>query len=188
MRWIDKDGRDPGDPFKTKIELANDFAKYYNGTSIVLNREFGSQIYKNSDGTYSYNVGRIGDEGGSVTNYNLPKGTTREGAIHTHGGEDPDYDSHDFSGTDTKGADREGQNEYVVTPGGQLLEYDVKSKETIKPVGAATDIPSDPKSGAKRVNEVDAKDTKPYHISVKIADTYPYLRETEHNKQDNKKK
>src|SRR5690554_6883087 len=58
VRFIDPDGRmavafdDPGDKFKTKVEAANDFGEYYNGTSIVMSREFGSAIYQNSDGTY----------------------------------------------------------------------------------------------------------------------------------------
>ncbi len=39
LRWIDKDGRDPGDPFKTRDDAAKDFAKYYNGNSIVRKSE-----------------------------------------------------------------------------------------------------------------------------------------------------
>lgn len=138
--------------------------------------------------------------GWSATNYDIPKGATREGAIHTHGGDDPDYGlgSYDFSDETIKGdgtgdkaaAEKHGQNEYVVTPGGELLEYDVKSKETLNPVGAATDIPSDPKSAArgKRVNQVDAKDTKPYYINRRNIDERPFSVVDEYNKPENKKK
>lgn len=191
MRWIDKDGRDSDDPFQPKIEAANDFARYYNGTSVIINKEFASTIYQNSNGTYSYNVARIGGLGWSATNYDMP-----EGAIHTHGGDDPRFGdgSYDFSSEDIEGdgtgdkaaAERNGQNEYVVTPGGELLEYDIKSKETLKPVGAATDIPSDPKSGAKRVNQVEAKDTKPYYIDRRNTDTRPFSVTDEYNKPEKK--
>ncbi|MDR0863484.1 MAG: DUF4329 domain-containing protein [Candidatus Symbiothrix sp.] len=182
VRYIDPDGRDPGDPFKSKIEAANDFAKYYNGTSIKMNREFGSTIYTNKDGTFSYNVARIGDESGSVINYELPSKTTRIGAVHTHGAEDPQYDSYSFSDRDKTGAEDHGQNEYIVTPGGQVLEYDVETKNTTEPVNAAKDIPSDPNSGTKRVNEVEAKDTKPHYIDVEHHMERPYLVKIEYNK------
>lgn len=182
MRWIDKDGRDPGDPFKSKVEATNDFAKYYNGTSIVTNKEFASQIYSNANGAYSYNVARIGGVGWSVLNDDLPKAAIFEGAIHTHGGDDPAYGigNNEFSDTDT--ADKHGKNEYLVTPSGELLEYDVKSKETLKPVGAATDIPRDPQSKGKRTNEVDPQDTKPYYIDLRFIDARPFNVIDEYNK------
>ncbi|QIK52902.1 DUF4329 domain-containing protein [Dysgonomonas sp. HDW5B] len=188
IRWIDISGKDPGDPFTSKVEAANDFARYYNGASILSNREFASQIYSNSDGTYSYNVARIGGIGWSVPNFDLPKAATLEGAIHTHGGDDPAYGigNNEFSDTDTKAADKRKQNEYLVTPSGQLLEYDVVSKETTKPDGAATDIPSDPQSKEKRVNEVEPKDTKPYYIDIKYNDTRPFSTLDEYNKPEKK--
>ena len=188
IRWIDISGKDPSDPFTSKVEAANDFARYYNGTSILSNREFASQIYSNSDGTYSYNVARIGGEGWSVPNFDLPKAATLEGAIHTHGGDDPAYGigNNEFSDTDMDSADKRKQNEYLVTPSGQLLEYDVVSKETTKPDGAATDIPSDPQSKEKRVNEVEPQDTKPYYIDIKYNDTRPFSTLYEYNKPEKK--
>lgn len=167
IRYIDPDGMrvaDPGDKFKTKIAAANDFAKYYNGTSIVKGKEFGSAIYKNSDGTYSYTVAKIGTNDETLINENLPAGTTREGAAHTHGKEEKGYDNNNFSPEDKAAAESIGQNEYVATPSGKLLEYDVKTKKQIEPKGAAKDIPSDSKSGTSRTNKVDAKDTKPKYI------------------------
>ncbi|WP_255495500.1 RHS repeat domain-containing protein [Dysgonomonas sp. 521] len=187
LRWIDKDGRDPGDPFKTKIEAANDFAKYYNGTSISMNKEFASLIYKNSNGSYSYNVARIGGTGWSIPNLDIPEGTTEAAGIHTHGADSSEYGegSYKFSDIDTDGADDRGKNEYLITPGGEMLEYDVKSKNTSNPVGAAKDIPSDPNS-RKRVNETDAKDTKPHYIDVQYL-TDPNRRVViEHNKPEKK--
>ena len=175
IRFIDPDGKqilDPGDKFKTKVGAANDFAKYYNGTSIVKSKEFGSALYQNKDGTYSYAVAYIGSEASTEVNENIPKGTTREGAIHTHGSEDPGFDNNEFSPTDKSAADSYKQNEYVVTPSGDLKEYDVKSKKVVKPSGAAKDIPSDSKSGKARVNKVPAKDTKPKYIDPKTKKTH----------------
>lgn len=169
VRFIDPDGRmavafdDPGDKFKTKVEAANDFGEYYNGISIVMSREFGSAIYQNSDGTYSYTIAYIGSQDETFINENLPAGATREGAIHSHGSEDAGYDNNNFSPGDKSAADAIGQNEYVVTPSGQLKEYDVSTKTSSEPAGASKNIPSDPNSPS-RVNTIDAKDTKPIYI------------------------
>ncbi len=175
LRFIDPDGMrvmDPGDKFKTKIEAANDFAKYYNGTSIVKGKEFGSAIYKNEDGTYSYTIAYIGSKAGTEINENIPEKSSRESAIHTHGKEDKGYDNNNFSETDKSAAESYGQNEYVVTPSGQLKEYDVTTKTSSEPTGASKTIPSDKKSGEARVNEVKAKDTKPIYIDPKTNETY----------------
>ena len=175
IRFIDPDGKqiqDPGDKFKTKVGAANDFAKYYNGTSITNSKEFGSALYQNKDGTYSYTVAYIGSTDSTEINENIPTGTEREGAIHTHGSEDPGYNNNEFSPADKSAADTLKQNEYVVTPSGELKEYDVKSKKIIKPTGAAKDIPSDSKSGSARVNKTPAKDTKPKYIDPKTGETH----------------
>tara|TARA_B100000678_G_scaffold290201_1_gene302542 strand:+ start:831 stop:1733 length:903 start_codon:yes stop_codon:yes gene_type:complete len=169
--FIDPDGRaailfdGPGDKFATKVEAANDFGEYYNGTSIVMSSEFGSAIYQNSDGTYSYTIAYIGSQDQTYVNENIPSGTTREGAIHSHGSEDPGYDNNNFSpgDGDKSAAESIGQNEYVVTPSGELKEYDVTTKTSSIPTGASNNIPSDPNSPS-RVNTVNAVDTKPTYI------------------------
>jgi RHS repeat-associated protein len=178
MRFIDPDGmfansfEKPGDKFKTKIEAANDFAHYYNGTSIAKNKEFGSAIYKSNDGTYSYTVAYIGSNIKTEINENIPNNSSREGAIHTHGAEDPGLRSEKFSTDDKEAAEIMNQNEYVVTPSGKLKEYDVETNKQIIPEGASKNIPSDNDSGKKRVNKVEAKDTKPVYINPKTNTTY----------------
>ena len=171
--FVDPDGMapGPGDKFVTKVEAANDFGTYYNGTSIVMSQEFGSAIYKNSDGTFSYTTAYIGSQAGTEINENIPAGTTRESAIHAHGSEDPGYDNNNFSPTDKNAAESIGQNEYVVTPSGQLKEYDITTKTSSEPTGASKTIPSDSKSGTSRVNTVEAKDTKPVYIDPKTNTT-----------------
>ena len=172
VRYIDWMGMAPGDPFKSKVAAANDFGTYYNGTSIVKSTEFGSAIYKNSDGTYSYTTANIGANSQTYINENLPEGTTREGAIHSHGSEDPGYDNNNFSPGDKSAADALKQNEYVVTPSGELKEYDVKTKTVSVPEGASKNIPSDSNSGTQRVNTVTATDTKPKYIDPTTGKTH----------------
>ncbi len=164
--YVDPDGMwaRPGDKFNTKVEAANDFATYYNGTSIVMSKEFGSAIYQNSDGTFSYTIAYIGSQAGTEINENIPEGTTRVSAIHSHGSEDPGYDNNNFSPTDKTAAESIGQNEYVVTPSGQLKEYDITTRTSSEPIGASITIPSDSNSGANRVNTVEAMDTQPVYI------------------------
>jgi RHS repeat-associated protein len=60
IRWVDKDGLLPGDPFKTILEAVHDFGKNYNAISILENREIGTTIYKykdvNGNNRYTYGV------------------------------------------------------------------------------------------------------------------------------------
>jgi RHS repeat-associated protein len=186
IRFIDKKGRAPGDPFKTRIEAANDFAKYYNGTSISMKKEFASFIYKSLDGSYSYNIARIGEKTWSIPNFDIPEGATTAAGIHTHPAEDSESDPYNFSDADKTSADKVGVNEYVVTTGGHLFEYDVEAKSENKNVeNAAKDIPSNP-NASKRVNEIDAKDTKPYYIDVQYLSNPNRRVVYEYNKPENK--
>ncbi len=172
LRYIDWLGMGPGDPFKSKVEAANDFGITYNGSSIVRNIEFGSAIFKNENGTYSYTIAYIGSEQNTYINENIPEGTNREGAIHSHGGVDPKYDSENFSPGDKRAAEAERQNEYIVTPSGKLLEYDVSTKNQSEADGASKDIPSDPKAGESRATSVDAKETYPVYIDPETGKTH----------------
>ena len=57
VRYIDPDGRNPGDKFDSIDEAAKDFEKNYNDDSIRKNAEYGTTIYQDKDG----NVIRYGD-------------------------------------------------------------------------------------------------------------------------------
>lgn len=66
VKFVDRDGREPGDSFKSPDEAAKDFGMIFNYKSIVLNREFGSIIYSYVDKgqiIYSYNEPNKGEEG-----------------------------------------------------------------------------------------------------------------------------
>ncbi|MDR0825276.1 MAG: DUF4329 domain-containing protein [Prevotella sp.] len=163
IRLIDKNGRDPGDPFESPAEAAKDFALYYNGTSVAWNKEFASTIYiidnTSEVSTYTYTVAYIGDRLSS--NVSSPENGETEIAIaHTHGALErlvPDqYEANNvFSTQDKKLADNLEQDNYVATPSGELKKYDHKTKEVtnIK----IDNIPSDP-ADSKRINNIDAKE------------------------------
>ena len=90
IKWVDKKGEEPGDPFLSPDAAARDFGMIYNYKSIETNREYGSLIYKYHDKgktLYSYNEPNVGKEGSySVrTNGQRPANSTIYGDIHTHG-------------------------------------------------------------------------------------------------------
>lgn len=45
LRYIDPDGKDPDDLFKSPTKAAKDWGRYYNGASILRGKEFLSSIY-----------------------------------------------------------------------------------------------------------------------------------------------
>jgi hypothetical protein len=183
LRWIDKDGRDPGDPFKTPAEAALDFAKYYNGTSIVRNREFVSMVYKTEvDGktTYSYTNANIGSASRAIIpDEEIPTGATSIAIAHTHSKYDPlspnpHETNNNFSDTDKKAADQRKVDNYVATPDGSVKKYDTKTQKT-NDLGSK-DIPSDP-NDPKRRNKTDPKDTNPTYNDPSGIDKIDKLKE-----------
>ena len=186
MRFVDPDGMkvfDPGDKFKTIRDAALDFAKQYNGISIVNNVELRTSFYqvkKGKETYYSYTV----PEGYIETNKKgennvanvtggipwIPEGTTRVADGHTHsqdvaGRGQPEENVNDFSEQD-KYLNREdaknikGFVAFVAVPNGQLIEHNpyVKGDEPLKKGESiytiiSSDIPSDPLSPT-RVNTV----------------------------------
>ncbi len=177
LRWIDKDGRDPGDPFKTPEAAAKDFAKYYNGTSIVRNREFASVIYstksENGEKIYSYNVANIGwRTKAEVPSNDIPESTSLEGIVHSHGEFDAFYDTENFSRTDKDASKALEVDNYLVTPTGKLKKWDVNRKVP-EEIENTEDLPSDPKSPVKeRKGKHDAKNTNPKYNDPWGVDKY----------------
>lgn len=104
VHYVDHDGRDPGDFFKSLDLAAQDFGNYTNPLSIKNNREYATSFYmiKNKEGEvgYSYTQPRMGGSSG-VSSYKYisrkngkvveSKNSTKEKAVatgHTHGAYD----------------------------------------------------------------------------------------------------
>ena len=73
-----------------------------NPTSVSENIEYGSWVYRNTDATFS----ALSPVRGTVNSVNIgspnqvPSGSVATASYHTHGGDDPLYDSENFSPTD----------------------------------------------------------------------------------------
>ena len=165
MRFIDPDGREPGDKFKTKREAAKDWGKYYNGASIVRGKEMSSTIYKTGSGrstVYSYTEAIEGKKSKTKSRGSgAPDGTKKAAIIHSHGNYDKDYKNNEFSNSDKQNSYNQEVNSYVATPNGTLQEYDPYTTE-VKVV--STDLPSDPKDPDRK------NDIKPVDIPKQKTD------------------
>ena len=135
--------------YATQDEAANAALTESNPQSIQANREYGGQIYQDSDGTYGYSTPiQGGDQGVNPGDSPAPDGTTVVGDYHTHGdystagpnGEavrssDPahdDFNSDHFSTTDKQGIASDGANTpgykgYLGTPSGTFRSYDAQT-------------------------------------------------------------
>lgn len=147
MRFVDPDGKWPGDPFKTQRLAAIDFGKTFNGKSIEKGIEYGASVYTlNIEGKtyYTYSVPNSG------TAYTVepslpPFGSKTTAVVHTHGKYDKYGDNDNFSRGEGEDIDyfiNKKIDGYVATPRGVLKEYDVKTGEET-PI--SNEIPSDPK-------------------------------------------
>jgi len=149
IRYIDRDGRAPGDVFKTKDAAARDWGNYYNGASISRGKEFGSTIYKtreNGKTGYTYSVA---NEGGvdNVKRSEPPNGEPAEAIIHSHGNYLENYTNNKFSPRDQWNSYDNKVDAYLATPNGSLLKYD---PYTTKIDEVSTDLPSDPKDPTRK--------------------------------------
>lgn len=135
MRYIDPDGRAPGELFSSPTKAAKDFAKVYNPPSIAENLEYGSSIYTvNLKGKsyFTYSVPTRSTEEDGVTPSKAPSGFTVVADVHTHSAYAPKFDNDIFSDDDINDNNKEGTVGYVATPRGRLLKYDpATGKETI---------------------------------------------------------
>ena len=180
VRFVDKNGMEygPGDVFPTIREAAIDWGHYYNGESILMRRELGSEIYevKGDDGEvigYAYSAAAKGMRL-QVTINKAPSNKKVVADIHSHGGYNrPMYllgekyipDNNKFSEQDKNGNKKRNIMGYLTTPNGALLEYNPSTEEIIV---IASDMPSDPKDPNRR-NNIDPqrkKDTKFAPINI----------------------
>ena len=197
VKFLDRDGFDPGDFFYTMDEAAMDFGLTYNDNSIREGREYGSSIFsvvnKNGISGFTYTVPNIGLED-EVQSSQPPFGYKVAARIHTHGQSsrynDDKYWDNEFSGM----RDREDRplspqsrmkvtngdigianelkiDSYLVTPNGSLKRYDHTSGK-ISTIN--TDMPSD-EMELTRMNSISSKiETKTfnsedlYKIQLKI--------------------
>ena len=150
MRYIDMNGEEPGDFFRTKDEAAKDFGLYYNDNSVRINREFASFIFeiKDDEGNlgYSYSIASIGDNNRVIPQSEF--GANNVATIHTHAAYDPklglgndlfsgSYDSRTGElyssaekcsltlSNDIGNANVRGLDSYLVTPSGSLQKYNI---------------------------------------------------------------
>ncbi|MEC4050178.1 DUF4329 domain-containing protein [Flavobacterium sp. SUN046] len=170
---------DPGDKFKTRREAAIDFAKQYNGISIINKVELKSTLYEvkgkgESYFSYTVPVGYIDKDknGNNTTGSGIagqvdpaPKGTTLAGSAHTHS-EFVQNGDNGFSDTDLQtnrnlAKDNKDFAGYVATSSGQVIEHDPYVKGEPKPAlgqntvnVVSSDVPSDPGAPQQRVNQV----------------------------------
>jgi RHS repeat-associated protein len=126
IRYTDPWGLKPGDRYLTQDAAASDAISDINPKSIKEYREYGGQIYKNSDGTYSYTPPRQGTRDSVNPG---PKPNTGTGYYHTHGGPDPGYDNEHFSRADKEYADRNNADGYLGTPSNKQKRYDNLTKK-----------------------------------------------------------
>ena len=159
IKLVDIDGKypGPGDLFVSKREAAKDWGKYYNGASIIRNREMVSIIYKVKDEGkivgYSYSKAYEGGEHSASLKISLNKGDIA-GLIHSHGASNEQFYDNKFSTTDIKSIEKANIDGFLATPNGSLLEYNPMNNNTNI---ISKELPSDPKD-KERVNNVDPTD------------------------------
>ncbi|MDM1046586.1 DUF4329 domain-containing protein, partial [Myroides sp. 1354] len=143
----------PGDEFKSRDLAAKDFGEYYNGTSIIKNKEISSTIYsfkKNGKTYYSYTEGYVGSNDKTVSGgHGNPSGTKKEASIHSHGAYDREYDNNNFSSRDKWNAYNNEVDSYLSTPDGSLLKYNYKTTEVSI---ISNKLPSDPNDPNRQNN------------------------------------
>ena len=174
--FVDKNGMEPGDYFKTRNAAAIDFGIYYNPRSIKENVEYGSYImYDPKRKQYYYPRAYYGSSNrisrdGSIS---VPKGHRVSAIIHTHAAHNMELvkdgiDWNDnFSGMesspkknlvhkpdswydDITTANQEGYVSYVVTPNGNLKMYEPSTGEIFV---VSNEMPSDEKAGQYLAND-----------------------------------
>jgi len=158
IRWVDMDGKDPGDPFESIEAAALDFSNIFGAMSIQEGREYGAYIYSQDDGegniTYSYALPDQGKGDNIIYTVPIPEGAEKVGKVHSHGAVDPDKNTAEystfkdnFSDRDMKNANREGVQSYITTPEGYVKLYILGSTDE-EGKTISTNSPSDVNSDA----------------------------------------
>jgi LysM repeat protein len=140
----------PGDVVNTRVyntpdDAATAFGNAELGPSKTSDVEVGSSIYKltTPDGStkYSYTNQSAGTQHGC--NPSMYSDASKiESYIHTHGAESgPSYDDENYSPQDKKYAENLSINGYVVTPSGNIKQYDsaTETTRTVIDIDPATD-------------------------------------------------
>jgi len=113
--------------FRDQNAAAYDILVRWNPVSILNNREYGSTIYRNRDGSYSASYIVVKGTFKSVT-FNphslAPNGTTATANWHTHGADTPGYQNEGFSPADIRFANYYAVDGYLGTPLGRMFLYD----------------------------------------------------------------
>ena len=133
--------------FATLNDAAKDWGITYNTLSIKNNKEYGSTFYQNTNGTYSYSDPAIESSSG-VTPSSPPAGKTKVGVIHSHAAYDPDYGlgNEHCSPADSDAAKAGKVPDYLATPSGDLLLYDLGTGNKVLISTAMPRDPHDPNS------------------------------------------
>ena len=150
MKFVDRNGLEPGDPFDSIEAAAIDFANTFNARSVQEDREYGSSIYKTENNKFTYSEPAISDK---ISDRNLradklevepslpPDGSKDISKIHSHGAS-PETDSGFYGGNEfspddiartkqnnlsdyidamLEGTEHNPRTEYLITPDGTLL-------------------------------------------------------------------
>jgi len=163
MKFVDKNGLKPGDPFDSIESAAIDFANTFNARSVDENREYGSSIYKSGDNQYTYSEPSTSNSTLEVEP-SSPNGEKSVSTIHSHGAPagpgftggnefSPDdiarikqNNLDDFFDAMLEGTEHKPRTEYLITPDGTLLSYtagDIGSAEEVEPNVVGKGFPTD---------------------------------------------
>jgi RHS repeat-associated protein len=119
LNLTDPLGLCPGDPYPSGDAAATAALQGINQESILENREYNGWIYKNKDGSFTYGAPSRGWVDASfppLTGFFDPSAIYN---YHTHGANDPNYKSEDFSGSDRRN-NRRRHGGYLGTPSGAI--------------------------------------------------------------------
>ena len=159
IRFADLTGMKPGDPFGSRKEAAEDFARTYNDDSIREGVEYSTAIYsymKDGEKLYSYNIPLKGTPDRTPFDTYLPSGCKMESSAHTHG---EFLDSYKLGNFVPSLGDKEGDYfatyiigkisgpAYLSNPAGHLIEYGLDAiGNTYYKILPTTGIAADDKS------------------------------------------
>src|SRR5574344_267724 len=143
IRFVDLKGEKPGDKFDTPDEAAKDWARYVNNDSKIMNREAATYIFETDDAKYQTLHAPLWAEADGFKIYDLNTNLRQNpvegikrivGIAHTHGAEDPNYKSEEFSNEldeitgkpigDIPLAKEFNLLIYLMTPSDNFMKYD----------------------------------------------------------------